>query len=73
MCVMPTAAMQFHSRIKNRALKKWLTYFIAAFLLFMVAGRLISGVHWFTDIVGGGLLSTGLVMLYRYFVSLKES
>lgn len=73
MCVMPTAAMQFHSRIKNTALKKWLAYFIAAFLLFMVAGRLISGVHWFTDIVGGGLLSTGLVMLYRYFVSLKES
>lgn len=31
----------------------------------MVAGRLLAGVHWFTDILGGVLLSLGLLSLYR--------
>ena len=31
-------------------------------------GRLISGVHWATDIIGSVLLSTGLFMLYRFAV-----
>lgn len=72
MCIMPTASMQLNSRIKNAVLKKWLSLLLAVFVIFMVAGRLVSGVHWFTDIVGGALLSAGLVMLYRYFAGLKE-
>ncbi|MBQ1262944.1 MAG: phosphatase PAP2 family protein [Oscillospiraceae bacterium] len=72
MSVMPTALMQFKARIKNTALRTCVSVLVAAFIVFMVAGRLVSGVHWFTDIVGGALLSAGLVILYRYFVSLNE-
>lgn len=68
MFVMPTAIMQFNSRIRNKVLRKTIACAIAVFTLFMVVSRLISGVHWFTDIIGGALLSTGLVMLY-YSVS----
>lgn len=71
MCVMPTAIMQFNSRIKNTALKKTMSFLIIAFTAFMVIGRLVSGVHWFTDIIGGALLSAGLVALYRYAISLN--
>ena len=65
MCVMPTAIMQFNARIKNDVPKRCLAYAITAFIVFMVIGRLISGVHWFTDIIGGALLSAGLVLMYR--------
>ena len=64
MCVMPTAIMQLGRRIRNKTLRNIVVVSIVAFIAFMVIGRLISGVHWFTDIVGGALLSAGLVMLY---------
>jgi undecaprenyl-diphosphatase len=64
LCVMPTAAMQLRSRIQNRTFGRWIMLAIFAFVLFMVAGRVLSGVHWITDIIGGILLSLGLVYLY---------
>lgn len=64
MCVMPTAVMQLNVRIKNEPLRRCTASAITAFALFMVICRLISGVHWFTDIVGGILISAGLVLLY---------
>ena len=73
LCVMPTAIMQLKSRINNTLIRKYVTLFITAFIIFMVTGRLISGVHWFTDIVGGALLSTSLVMTYRFFLSLMAN
>ena len=66
MSVIPTAIMQLHLRIKNTRLKQCVCAAMIAFMAFMVIGRLISGVHWFTDIVGGALLSAGLVALYRF-------
>ena len=64
LCVMPTAIMQFNKRIKNRALSRVISSAITVFIIFTLIGRLISGVHWITDIIGGMLLSSGLVMLY---------
>ena len=68
MCVMPTAIIQFNERIKNSRFKKCVNILIVAFIAFMVIGRLVSGVHWFSDIIGGALLSSSLVMIY-YSVS----
>ena len=64
MCVMPTAMLQLRVRIKNRVFSRCVLIAIAAFTAFMVIGRLLSGVHWLTDIIGGALLSAGLVMAY---------
>ena len=71
MCVMPTAIMQFNSRIKSNIVKKCVNILIIAFIAFMVIARLLSGVHWFSDIIGGALLSAGLVLLYHAIISLK--
>ena len=64
LCVMPTALMQFNKRIKNAVFRKAVTITIIAFIVFMVVGRLVSGVHWLSDIVGGVLVSSGLVLMY---------
>ncbi len=65
LCVMSTTLMQVRWRIHYVHLRKWITVAILVFTAFMMFGRLISGVHWFSDIVGGVLLSSGLVMLYK--------
>lgn len=71
LCVMPTAMMQLAARIRNRVWKRCVIWLMAGFTGFMVVGRLISGVHWVTDILGGALLSAALVMLYRAVYSLR--
>ena len=64
LCVMPSVMLQLHERMKAGTLKNCVQLLLAAFTAFMVIGRLISGVHWLTDIIGGALLSAGLVLLY---------
>jgi undecaprenyl-diphosphatase len=65
LCVMPTALMQLKPRLTGKRLYRCFRLLVIAFTVFMVVARLVSGVHWFSDIVGGMLLSTGLVQLYR--------
>ena len=63
--VMPTLMFQANRRVSNAMIKKVVSVFVIAFSMFMVIGRLISGVHWATDIIGSVLLSAGLYMLHR--------
>lgn len=72
LCVMSTAAMQLNRRIKIKTVRISVCSLIIAFAVFMVLGRLISGVHWFTDVLGGAILSGGLVSLYSAISSIKE-
>ncbi|WP_283607888.1 phosphatase PAP2 family protein [Faecalispora anaeroviscerum] len=64
LCVMPTAIMQFNRLIKRRTARITVNIVSAVFAVLAVVGRVLSGVHWFTDILGGALLSSALVMLY---------
>lgn len=72
MCVLPTAVMQLRGRIQNPVLNHSVSFVLGVFTGFMVVVRLISGVHWVTDIIGGALLSTGLVVLYAAFIKLER-
>ena len=64
--VMPTLKYQSDRRIVNPVTRKAITVFVIVFSAFMVIGRLISGVHWATDIAGSVFLSLGLFLIYRY-------
>ena len=73
LCVMPTTNMQLNNRMKNYNLRRIVSCAIKVFTAFMVIGRLLSGVHWLSDIIGGILLSAGLVVLYRFLSNLKRN
>jgi undecaprenyl-diphosphatase len=64
LCVMPTAAMQLRARIKNGILRRAAVSVILIFTAFMIVERILSGVHWITDIIGGIILSAGFVAAY---------
>ena len=64
-CVMVTAMMQMHHYLKEK--RGWLAAGDAAAVLVIgltVVGRLLSGVHWFTDIFASMILSSALITLY---------
>lgn len=69
LCVIPTAMMQLAWRMKSAPARAVVLILLGAFTVFMVVGRLISGVHWLTDIIGGVLVSAGLVALYAGFAA----
>ena len=64
MCVMPTAMIQLRARIKNKVFSRCVMIAIAVFIVFMIIGRLVSGVHWITDIIGGALVSAAIALMY---------
>ena len=71
--VMPTLVFQMNRRLKNETDKRVIGIITMFFTVFMVIGRLICGVHWFTDIAGAVLLSIGLFWIYKGIVLMKVS
>lgn len=71
MTIMPTAMMHLKCRIKNLIFKRILFVVACIFTAFMVIGRLLSGVHWVSDIIGGLILSIGLVLMYYSLSRIK--
>ncbi len=70
--VMPTLWYQVERRLSRSSLKRFVTMFVMAFSAFMVVGRLVSGVHWLTDIIGSILLAAGLFAMYRFAVAVID-
>ena len=58
--------------IQSEGLKKILQIAAAVILIVTVVGRLISGVHWFSDIMGGIFISLTLVSIFAGIVKSFE-
>ena len=64
-CIMSTSAIRFRALFpKNRICIISMNLTAAVSIITTVIGRLLSGVHWFTDIMGAILLSSALIALY---------
>ncbi len=71
-CFLAGAIAESKRHIKNKGLYSFVSGVCAVLMVLMVIGRLISGVHWFTDIVGGMLISGALVSLYLFVLETVE-
>ena len=67
--IMGSAVMLINKYIKNKTLKRTLRVICFVIIGVTVIGRLIAGVHWFTDILGGILISVTLLSLYKEVIS----
>ena len=70
--VMPTFVLRSKRKLESSRAKKLIAYATMLFSVLMVIGRLLSGVHWLTDIIGSVILSAGLFYVYKSAVLLCD-
>ena len=58
--------------IKKQAIRNIVNIASWIMMLFIVIGRLICGCHWFTDIVGGVIISLALLNIFNALLLLFE-
>ena len=63
-CFVSAAWHQIRMRVTPKTLRTALEVLCGLVIVLTVAGRLLSGVHWFTDILGGVLLGFSIVFVY---------
>ena len=63
-CVFASAIFEVGRYIKNAALKSVSTVICVIFTALTVVFRMLSGVHWLSDIMGGLILSAALIFLF---------
>jgi undecaprenyl-diphosphatase len=55
-------------RVKSRGLFLLFAALGTSLTVFAVICRIMSGVHWISDIIGGALISLSLVLTYRALI-----
>ena len=62
--IMGCALIECREVVTRKTTLKYIEIFCWAIIALTIVTRFLSGVHWFTDIIGGILLSAALVSLY---------
>lgn len=68
--VMGTAVIECGRLIKNAKTKRVVNVILYSVVLITIFGRTISGVHWFTDILGGIFIGSTLLSSYSLSVNI---
>ena len=64
------SSILINKKLFNNKITKAINCLSIIIITITVVGRLISGVHWFTDIIGGILISSGLLMTFYSLLSI---
>lgn len=72
-CILSSAIIEFH-KFFNGKKKQLIALDVISIVIMLVVviGRLLSGMHWFTDIIGGILISLALVFIFHGVLKLIE-
>ena len=71
-CICGSSIILNNSIFKNNKIAKFENIISFIIIIMLPLLRFISGVHWFTDIIGGILLSLSLLLFFKYFVDCKK-
>jgi undecaprenyl-diphosphatase len=71
-CLMSVCVDQCGRLIRSKSFNTAVKIISYAIIAVTIIGRLISGVHWFTDITGGILISLTLVSLYHTVINASD-
>lgn len=73
-CVFGSAALMLPRLLdKGSRMVIAMSYMMAALGGITVIGRFLSGVHWFTDIIGGVLISASLLLMFYTALEITEN
>ena len=67
LCVFGTTWLFFKRRLGQGKAYNIIRIMMLVLMVVTIVGRLLSGAHWFTDIIGGLLISATLVSFYAAF------
>lgn len=71
-CICGSSIILNNAIFKNNRIAKFENIISFIIIIILPLLRFISGVHWFTDIIGGVLLSLSLLLFFKYFVDCKK-
>lgn len=72
-CILGSAIIEIHKLFaEKKKLVIALDIASVVVMLIIVVGRLLSGMHWFTDIIGGILISLALVFIFQGVLKIIE-
>ena len=69
-CICLTSLLISKYYLKNEKIRKCFDIGTVILMLVLVIGRLLSGVHWFSDILGGVIISLFLVSIYYTLINI---
>ena len=61
-----------NNKLFNSKFTKIINILLIIIIIITIIGRLISGVHWFTDIIGGILISISLLAFFNLLISTNK-
>jgi len=72
-CILFSAVLINRNMMFDNLFRKILEIIFLTLLFIIVIGRLLSGVHWATDLFGGLLLSIGLLSLFYTLLQIQNA